>query len=116
MKGINAQNICVRNGDTLGDDWPYFDDETPYEPLYVDAVACNPPYSALFGTPAPNDDPRFKGYGIPPKSKADYAFLLHCLYHLKPDGMMGIILPHGVLFIGDSEGEIRKNLIENRNI
>ena len=116
MKGINAQNICVRNGDTLGDDWPYFDDETPYEPLYVDAVACNPPYSALFGTPAPNDDPRFKGYGIPPKSKADYAFLLHCLYHLKPDGMMGIILPHGVLFRGDSEGEIRKNLIENRNI
>lgn len=59
---------------------------------------------------------RFKGYGLAPEGKADYAFLLHCLYHIKNDGVMAIVLPHGVLFRGDSEGEIRKNLILNHNI
>lgn len=59
---------------------------------------------------------RFKGYGLAPAGKADYAFLLHCLYHIKNDGVMAIVLPHGVLFRGDSEGEIRKNLILNHNI
>ena len=51
-----------------------------------------------------------------PKSKADYAFLLHDLYHLKPDGIMTIVLPHGVLFRGGEEGDIRRNLIEKNNI
>ena len=116
MRGILPENIIARCGDTLEDDWPYFDEknkESSYETLYVDAVVSNPPYSQKWD---PHEDSRFDGYGIAPKSKADYAFLLHDLYHLQPDGIMTIVLPHGVLFRGGEEGEIRKNLIENDNI
>lgn len=119
MRGIAPDNITVRNGDTLADDWPWFDDNDPsgtYDPLYVDAVVSNPPYSQNWD-PDPNvSDPRFDDYGWAPKSKADYAFLLHDLYHLRPDGIMCIVLPHGVLFRGGEEGEIRKNLIERDKI
>lgn len=115
MKGINVSNIFIRNGDTLEDDWPYFDEETNYEPLYVDAVVSNPPYSLKWNPDERESDARFK-YGLAPSSKADYAFLQHCLYHLKNDGIMAIVLPHGVLFRGDSEYEIRKNLIKNNHI
>ena len=119
MRGIIPSNIFARNGDTLEDDWPYFDDADPiasYDPLYVDAVVSNPPYSQNWNPSGKEMDPRYAGYGIAPKSKADYAFLLHDLYHLKPDGIMNIVLPHGVLFRGGEEGEIRKNLIENNKI
>lgn len=119
MRGIIPSNIYARNGDTLEDDWPYFDDADPiasYDPLYVDAVVSNPPYSQNWNPLGKEMDPRYAGYGIAPKSKADYAFLLHDLYHLKPDGIMNIVLPHGVLFRGGEEGEIRKNLIENNKI
>lgn len=116
MRGIKPENIVARCGDTLADDWPYFDEgnkENTYKVLYVDAVVSNPPYSQKW---EPHEDARFSNYGIAPKSKADYAFLLHDLYHLKSDGIMTIVLPHGVLFRGGEEGEIRKNLIENDNI
>lgn len=116
MRGIKPENIVARNGDTLEDDWPYFEEgnrESTYEVLWVDAVVSNPPYSQKW---TPKDDPRFSDYGIAPKAKADYAFLLHDLYHLKDDGIMTIVLPHGVLFRGGEEGKIRKNLIENDNI
>lgn len=116
MRGIKPANIVARCGDTLADDWPYFEDgkkESTYEALFVDAVVSNPPYSQKW---TPHEDARFDGYGIAPKSKADYAFLLHDLYHLNSDGIMTIVLPHGVLFRGGEEGLIRKNLIENDNI
>lgn len=119
MRGIIPSNIYARNGDTLEDDWPYFDDADPiasYDPLYVDAVVSNPPYSQNWNPSGKEMDTRYAGYGMAPKSKADYAFLLHDLYHLKPDGIMNIVLPHGVLFRGGEEGEIRKNLIENNKI
>ena len=119
MRGILPDNIVTRNGDTLEDDWPYFDDADPaatYDPLYVDAVVSNPPYSQRWEPEEKENDPRYARYGVAPKSKADYAFLLHDLYHLKPDGIMTIVLPHGVLFRGGEEGEIRKNLIEQNNI
>ena len=115
MKGVGVSNIFVRNGDTLENDWPYFDEETSYEPLMVDAVVSNPPYSLKWEPDTRENDPRFK-YGLAPSSKADYAFLLHCLFHLKKDGVMAIVLPHGVLFRGASEGVIRKNLIDNDHI
>lgn len=89
-------------------------DET-YDPLFVDAVVSNPPYSQNWDPEDKELDPRFK-FGVAPKSKADYAFLLHDLYHLRPDGIMCIVLPHGVLFRGGEEGAIRKNLVENRHI
>ena len=117
MRGIDPANIVTRNGDTLVDDWPWFEEGHPetYEPLFVDAVVSNPPYSQRWDAPdAP--DPRFDDYGIAPKSKADYAFLLHDLYHLQPDGIMCIVLPHGVLFRGGEEGQIRRNLVENDKI
>lgn len=119
MRGILPSNIITRNGDTLEDDWPYFDESNPvetYNPLYVDAVVSNPPYSQHWNPAHKESDPRYANFGLAPKSKADYAFLLHDLYHLKPNGIMTIVLPHGVLFRGGSEGEIRKNLIESNHI
>lgn len=119
MRGILPDNIATRNGDTLEEDWPYFDESDPvgtYDPLYVDAVVSNPPYSQNWNPTNKESDPRYKSYGLAPKGKADYAFLLHDLYHIKPDGLMTIVLPHGVLFRGGEEGEIRKNLIENNKI
>lgn len=119
MRGILPDNIVTRCGDTLEEDWPYFDDNDPintYEPLYVDAVVSNPPYSQAWNPADKETDPRYARFGLAPKSKADYAFLLHDLYHLKPDGIMTIVLPHGVLFRGGEEGTIRKNLIEQNHI
>ena len=119
MRGILADNIKTRNGDTLEEDWPFFDDSDPvgtYEPLYVDAVVSNPPYSQNWDPTNRENDPRYARFGLAPKSKADYAFLLHDLFHIKPDGIMTIVLPHGVLFRGGEEGEIRKNLIEQNHI
>lgn len=116
MQGIPVQNINMRCANTLKEDWPYFDEQTAYAPLFVDACVSNPPYSAFFEPDKYSTDERYKGYGLAPSNKADYAFLLHCLYHIKNDGVMAIVLPHGVLFRGDSEKEIRKNLILNHNI
>ena len=119
MRGILPSNIIARNGDTLADDWPYFDDndkDNTYSPLFVDAVVSNPPYSQKWDSNDMKNDARFVNYGLAPSSKADYAFLLHDLYHLKDDGIMTIVLPHGVLFRGGEEGNIRKNLIEYNNI
>ena len=127
MRGINPSNIVTRNGDTLEQDWPFFDEADPestYEPLYVDAVVSNPPYSQHWEPEGKGIQPRYE-YGLAPASKADYAFLLHDLYHIKPNGIMTIVLPHGVLFRGkagkdgdkgEAEYEIRKNLIENNKI
>lgn len=119
MRGILPDNIVVRNGDTLENDWPYFDESDPqgtYDPLYVDAVVSNPPYSQKWDRENKESDPRYSEFGLAPKSKADYAFLLHDLFHVKPDGIMTIVLPHGVLFRGGEEYEIRKNLIEKNHI
>ncbi|EOG4591230.1 type I restriction-modification system subunit M, partial [Citrobacter freundii] len=119
MRGILLSNIVTRNGDTLEEDWPFFDDKDPinsYNPIYLDAVVSNPPYSQKWDPEHKDTDPRYSRFGLAPKSKADYAFLLHDLYHLKPDGIMAIVLPHGVLFRGGEEGEIRKNLIENDHL
>lgn len=119
MRGIKPSNITTRCGDTLEEDWPYFDDSNPtetYEPLYVDAVVSNPPYSQAWDPSDKESDPRYARFGLAPKGKADYAFLLHDLYHVRPEGIMTIVLPHGVLFRGGEEGIIRKNLIENNHI
>lgn len=119
MRGILPDNIVTRNGDTLEEDWPYFDESDPigtYDPLYVDVVVSNPPYSQNWNPTDKEADPRYARFGLAPKGKADYAFLLHDLFHIKNDGIMTIVLPHGVLFRGGEEGEIRKNLIENNHI
>lgn len=115
MRGINPSNLFTRNADTLEDDWPI--DLDSYPPvLRVDAVVSNPPYSQQWVPDGKESDPRYAEYGLAPKSKADYAFLLHDLYHIKPDGIMTIVLPHGVLFRGGEEEKIRTNLIEKNQI
>lgn len=119
MRGVKADNIVARNGDSLAHDWPMFDESDPvqtYKPLYVDAVVSNPPYSQKWEPEGNEADPRFARFGLAPKTKADYAFLLHELFHVKPDGILTIVLPHGVLFRGGSEADIRRNLIEANHI
>ena len=113
LHGISPENQKLRNGDTLDADWPT-DEETEF-----DAVTMNPPYSANWSAAEGfKQDERFMDYGgkLAPKSKADYAFLLHGLYHLKQTGTMAIVLPHGVLFRGQSEGTIREILLKNGSI
>lgn len=121
MRGIQPSNIDTRCADSLDEDWPM--QKTGPDagmPLYVDAVVSNPPYSQHWEPEDAEFDARFKDFGVAPKSKADYAFLLHELHHLKPDGIMTIVLPHGVLFRGTpddgAEGQIRKRLIEKNHI
>ena len=121
MRGISPSNIDTRCADSLDEDWP-IQKTGPQAgmPLYVDAVVSNPPYSQHWEPEDAELDARFKDYGVAPKSKADYAFLLHELHHLKPDGVMTIVLPHGVLFRGapddGAEGQIRQRLIEKNQI
>ena len=138
MRGIIPQNIVTRCADTLEEDWPIHEEGSEIDkPLAVDAVVSNPPYSQHWDPKDKDYDPRFKNYGVAPKTKADYAFLLHELHHLKSDGILTIVMPHGVLFRGktpkiydkdgnvlplelqeegQAEGKIRANLIEKNNI
>lgn len=115
MRGINPSNLFTRNADTLGEDWP-IDFESYLPVLRVNAVVSNPPYSQQWIPEGRESDPRYAEYGLAPRSKADYAFLLHDLYHIKPDGIMTIVIPHGVLFRGGEEEKIRTNLIEKNHI
>ena len=138
MRGIIPQNIVTRCADTLEDDWPIHEQGSDIDkPLAVDAVVSNPPYSQHWDPKDKEMDARFVQYGLAPKTKADYAFLLHELHHLKSDGILTIVMPHGVLFRGkapkiydkdgnmlpmelreegQAEGQIRANLIEKNNI
>ena len=115
MHGVEYNDINLRNADTLNNDWPDGVIEGVDNPRMFDAVMANPPYSQHWDNQSREDDPRFK-FGVAPKTKADYAFLLHSLYHLKADGRMAIVLPHGVLFRGAAEGRIRQALLDNHNI
>ena len=113
LHGVLPENQILRNADTLDTDWPT-DEETEF-----DVVTMNPPYSAKWSASEGFlKDERFMDYGgkLAPKSKADYAFLLHGFYHLRQTGTMAIVLPHGVLFRGASEGTIRQVLLENGSI
>ncbi|EAH4445443.1 TPA: type I restriction-modification system subunit M [Listeria innocua] len=116
LHGVRPEKMTVKNGDTLSEDWPE-DPSRPAEGVLFDAVVMNPPYS-LSNWNKSNlkvSDPRFEIAGVlPPDSKGDLAFLLHGLYHLGQTGTMAIVLPHGVLFRGGAEGEIRKRLL-NKN-
>lgn len=116
MHGVSFQNMSLSNADTLESDWPDGPDVKGIDhPRSFDAVVANPPYSAHWDNSETKlKDPRFKDYGkLAPKTKADYSFVLHGLYHLNEEGTMAIVLPHGVLFRGAAEGTIRQNLIEH---
>ncbi|BDR66569.1 type I restriction-modification system subunit M [Clostridium tetani] len=114
MHGISYNNMVLSNADTLESDWPDGPDAKGIDhPRSFDAVVANPPYSAKWDNDETKlKDPRFSEYGkLAPASKADYAFILHSIYHLNKTGTMAIVLPHGVLFRGAAEGKIRETLI-----
>lgn len=118
MHDVAYDRMTLKNADTLEQDWPDgVDGQGVDHPRNFDVVVANPPYSARWDN---NDrklkDPRFKDYGLAPKTKADYAFLLHGLYHLDQNGTMAIVLPHGVLFRGAKEGKIREALLKKNQI
>ena len=109
LHGIKYKDFEIHNGDTLEND--------ELGEQQFDAVVANPPFSAEWTAADKfNNDDRFSKAGVlAPKSKADYAFILHMLYHLNDGGTMACIAPHGVLFRGAAEGKIRKFLIEKKN-
>lgn len=118
LHGVRLEKMTIKNGDTLSYDWPE-DPERPNNGVQFDAVVMNPPYSVKKWNRSglKVSDPRFELAGVlPPDSKGDFAFLLHGLFHLGQKGTMAIVLPHGVLFRGGAEGEIRKRLIEKNHI
>ena len=114
MHGVNYRNMNLKRADTLDADWPFDEKDGVQVPVKFDAVVANPPYSQKWDIKNVDreKDTRFKGFGVAPASKADYAFVLHGLYHLEKTGTMAIVLPHGVLFRGAAEGKIRKNIIK----
>ena len=113
MHGVNYRNMNLKRGDTLDTDWPFAEKDGIQLPLKFDAVVANPPYSQKWEIKSidRSKDSRFK-FGVAPASKADYAFILHGLYHLESSGTMAIVLPHGVLFRGAAEGKIRQKIID----
>ncbi|MFT9266985.1 type I restriction-modification system subunit M [Oenococcus sp.] len=115
MHDVAYTNMVLHNADTLESDWPDgLDIKGNDHPRSFDAVVANPPYSAKWdNSDSKLKDPRFSEYGkLAPASKADYAFVLHSIYHLSQTGTMAIVLPHGVLFRGAAEAKIRRTLIE----
>ena len=110
LHDVNYNNFDIKNNDTL---------ENPeHIDMKFEAIVANPPYSAKWSADDKFlDDDRFSPYGkLAPKSKADFAFIQHMIYHLDDNGTMAVVLPHGVLFRGASEGVIRKYLIEEKNV
>ncbi len=116
MHGVPYNNMILSNADTLDTDWPFGKDARGIDDPHTsfDAVVANPPYSAHWDNSETKlKDERFGPYGkLAPKTKADYAFILHSLYHLGDEGTMAIVLPHGVLFRGAAEGVIRQKIID----
>jgi type I restriction enzyme M protein len=117
LHGVKDAEFEIYHGDTLENEWDAFRDENPARKPTFDAVVANPPFSLRWDPGEETaKDPRFKNYGVAPKSAADFAFLLHGFQYLKEDGVMAIILPHGVLFRGGVEAKIRKKLLDDGHI
>ena len=109
LHGVHHTRFDIKLEDTL--------EHPQHDKLDAEAVVANPPFSAKWSAnPLFMTDDRFSEYGrLAPSSKADFAFIQHMIYHLAENGVMAIIMPHGVLFRGAAEGHIRKYLIEEKN-
>ncbi|MEG3157184.1 type I restriction-modification system subunit M [Lysobacter zhanggongensis] len=117
LHGVKDTEFEIHHGDTLANDWDWLRETNPAKKPAFDAVVANPPFSYRWEPKdATKDDPRFSNHGVAPKSAADFAFLLHGLHYLKDDGVMAIILPHGVLFRGGKEANIRRKLLDDGHI
>ena len=117
LHGVKDTEFEIYHGDTLTNDWDFLRETNPAKMPRFDAVVANPPFSYRW-EPRDDmaDDVRFKNHGIAPKSAADFAFLLHGFHFLKEQGVMAIILPHGVLFRGGAEERIRTKLLKDGHI
>ncbi|WP_337171547.1 type I restriction-modification system subunit M [Gemmatimonas aurantiaca] len=117
LHGVKDTEFEIFHGDTLQNEWDMLREPNPARKPLFDAIVANPPFSYRW-TPGESmgDDVRFKSHGLAPKSAADFAFLLHGLHYLKDEGVMAIILPHGVLFRGGAEERIRTKLLEDGHI
>ena len=114
LHGVKDSEFEIYHGDTLINEWDMLRETNPVKKLRFDAVVANPPFSYRWDPKeALGEDVRFKNYGLAPKSAADFAFLLHGFHYLKDDGVMAIILPHGVLFRGGSVARIRRKLLDD---
>lgn len=114
LHGVKDLEFEIFHGDTLTNDWQMLRETNPSKQPQFDAVVANPPFSYRWTpTDTAGEDMRFKNYGLAPKSAADFSFLLHGLHYLKEDGVMAIILPHGVLFRGGAEDRIRRKLLKD---
>lgn len=117
LHGVKDTEFEIYHGDTLTNDWDFLRETNPAKKPKFDAVVANPPFSYRWEPgEAMSEDMRFKNHGVAPKSAADFAFLLHGLNYLKDDGVMAIILPHGVLFRGGAEERIRRKLLDDGHI
>jgi len=117
LHGLKDSEFDIFHGDTLTNDWPLLQETNPAKMPRFDAIVANPPFSYRWDpSEALGEDVRFKNYGLAPKSAADFAFLLHGFHFLKPDGVMAIILPHGVLFRGGAEARIRTKLLRDGSV
>ncbi|MGO8627716.1 type I restriction-modification system subunit M [Rhizobium ruizarguesonis] len=117
LHGVKDTEFEIYHGDTLTNDWDILREPNPAKKPAFDAIVANPPFSYRWEpTDAMGDDVRYKNYGLAPKSAADFAFLLHGFHFLKDEGVMAIILPHGVLFRGGAEERIRTKLLKDGHI
>jgi type I restriction enzyme M protein len=117
LHGVKDTEFEIFHGDTLTNDWDILRELNPAKKPAFDAIVANPPFSYRWEpTDAMGDDVRFKNHGLAPKSAADFAFLLHGFHFLKDEGVMAIILPHGVLFRGGAEERIRTKLLKDGHI
>ena len=117
LHGVKDTEFEIYHGDTLTNDWDVLRETNPAKKPQFDAIVANPPFSYRWEPgEAMAEDMRFKNHGVAPKSAADFAFLLHGLHYLKDDGVMAIILPHGVLFRGGKEADIRTKLLKDGHI
>ena len=109
LHGVHYRKFDIKQEDTL--------EHPQHLDMMFEAIVANPPFSAKWSaSPLFMSDNRFSQYGkLAPKSKADYAFVQHMIHHLAENGIMAIVLPHGVLYRENSELSIRKYLIDNRN-
>jgi type I restriction enzyme M protein len=117
LHGVKDSEFDIFHGDTLLNEWDIMREQNPAKKPSFDAIVANPPFSLRWDpTDALADDVRFKSHGLAPKSAADFAFLLHGFHFLKDEGVMAIILPHGVLFRGGAEDRIRTKLLNDGHI
>jgi type I restriction enzyme M protein len=117
LHGVKDSEFEIHHGDTLANDWEKLRETNPAKMPRFDAIVANPPFSFRWEpNEAMGQDVRFKNYGLAPKSAADFAFLLHGFHFLSDQGVMAIILPHGVLFRGGAEERIRTKLLKDGHI